>query len=95
MQLGKILKNRDILRIERLSPFLDTNRVVKYTDPKTIECLSIRRMSPVWEIKMSLIWGTISSSGDDVIICIFFTPGNVVRGNEKLCKWNPYGSSRP
>ena len=22
------------------------------------------------------------------------TPGNVVRGNQKLCKWNPYGSSR-
>ena len=36
--------------------------VVKYTDPKTIECLSIGRMSPVLEIKMSLIWGTFSSS---------------------------------
>ena len=23
------------------------------------------------------------------------TPGNVVRGNQKLCKCNPYGSSRP
>ena len=22
------------------------------------------------------------------------TPGNVVRGNQKLCNWNPYGSSR-
>ena len=21
------------------------------------------------------------------------TPGNVVRSNQKLCKWNPYGSS--
>ena len=24
-----------------------------------------------------------------------FTPSNVVRGNQKLCKWNPYGSSQP
>ena len=24
-----------------------------------------------------------------------YTPGNVVRGNQKLCKWNPYGSSQP
>ena len=23
------------------------------------------------------------------------TPGNVVRGNQKLCQWNPYGNSRP
>ena len=23
------------------------------------------------------------------------TPGNVVRGNQTLCKWNPYGSSQP
>ena len=63
---GRFSKKGDILRIERLSPFLDTNCVVKYRDPNTIECLSIRRMS-----KMSLIWGTISSSEDDVIIYIF------------------------
>ena len=25
----------------------------------------------------------------------YITPDNVVRGNQKLCKWNPYGSSRP
>ena len=25
----------------------------------------------------------------------FYTPGNVVRGNQKLCKWKPYGSSQP
>ena len=49
-------------------PFLDTNFVVKYTAPKTIKCLSIGRMSPVLEIKMSLIWGTFSSLGDDVLI---------------------------
>ena len=23
------------------------------------------------------------------------TPGNVVRGNQQLCKWKPYGSSQP
>ena len=29
------------------------------------------------------------------ISTMIITPGNVVRGNPKLCKWNPYGSSRP
>ena len=24
-----------------------------------------------------------------------YTPGKVVKGNQKLCKLNPYGSSRP
>ena len=26
---------------------------------------------------------------------VYITPGNVVRGNQKLCKWNPYGNSWP
>ena len=47
-------RNREIVL------FLDTDCVVKYTDPETFECLSIGRMSPILEIKMSLIWRTFS-----------------------------------
>ena len=45
--------------------------ILKVPDPEIVECLSIRRMSPVSEIKMSLISGTISSLGDNVINYIF------------------------
>ena len=51
-------------------------------------------------------WSTIKAMVKlDLVFCLFYyeelflpkasMPGNVARGNQKLCKWNPSGSSRP